>query len=316
MQQSKLDNIVNLQLHEINKRGRGFVLDIAASSREKLESVRQFLLAQEGLLDDGAKIDRKELLDRIAEAIDAVGQTSIEVREALKPVDEYVKPADGRGHVIGDTDSFIDYAKKYGDAEKSLIFYNDEQVTLTIDETVERGEREIVKMAFETTDEWDSWSGMLGVKVPHKQLFRHIMLNSHTLEEPAMLEAMRRVKTNAQVDTESDLQNDSKTLGVMIKNSAGKEMAKFPREIELCVPVLDQDLFDPDRWASVTVNVDIQLPDDPRDGITFMLHCSKWGTLLRERTRQEATKIARELDGFTVVRGQSELFPRRIGRGS
>ena len=124
VQQSKLDNIVNLQLHEINKRGRGFVLDIAASSREKLESVRQFLLAQEGLLDDGAKIDRKELLDRIAEAIDAVGQTSIEVREALKPVDEYVKPADGRGHVIGDTDSFIDYAKKYGDAEKSLIFYN------------------------------------------------------------------------------------------------------------------------------------------------------------------------------------------------
>ena len=101
MQQSKLDNIVNLQLHEINKRGRGFVLDIAASSREKLESVRQFLLAQEGLLDDGAKIDRKELLDRIAEAIDAVGQTSIEVREALKPVDDRLLTQLGGCTVVG-----------------------------------------------------------------------------------------------------------------------------------------------------------------------------------------------------------------------
>lgn len=310
MQQSKIDSVVNKLIDGVSKSGKGFVLDLAASQREKIDQARDELLA---LAASGDR-DPAKLVPITARAIDALDGTSIEVRESLSPVDEYVLPAQGRQHIIDDTASFIAYALKYGDKTKSLVFYNQDGATLTIDETIERGEREIVKMCFSTTDEWTAWSGMIARPVKHKDLFKHCMLFSHTLESPEVLNSMRQIKTNSIVNNESDIQDDSKTVGVMIKTTKGEELAKFPKEIKLCVPILEQDLSDSEAWAKATVRLDIELPDDPRAGVVFTLHCSGWNLLMRERTQKEALTIAKELDGYTVLRGHQSTFAREIGR--
>ncbi|MFP4145322.1 MAG: hypothetical protein ACLFV3_09275 [Phycisphaeraceae bacterium] len=275
--QNPVDQIVTHAIEKISNKGRGWVLGLASEVGED-------------------------------------GGTSIEVRESLPPIDEHIPLADLRRHRVDNTESFVAYAQKYGDAEKSLIFYNDAGATLILDESIERGQRETASLEFERSDEWDAWGGVIGDSLGHRRLLNFLTLYSHTLDTPEILASMASAKANVTVDIDSSLKEDQKTVGYLVKSSAGSELQQFPKELRISVPVLDVDVEDPEAWAQLTLRLHIDLPAEPGGKVTFSLLCPGWDAVLRGRTRREADKLRAGLEGFTILRGRMETERRRVGR--
>lgn len=277
MEQSKLDAVLNGLIDKVDKRGNGFILNLAK---------------------------------------DSDGQQNILVQEALKPVDDYIPPSACRCHAIGDTESFIAFAGKYGSPDKSLVLFNDVSCTLVLDESVSAGDRESARMAFTQSPEFMAWSGMIGRPVVHKQLLAFLLLNTHTIDSPAILDAMRSVRFNAVVDSQSDIMEDAKTIGVMVKTGAGEQLKQFPKEFVVNVPVLEQDAIETTNWRMVTIRLHMDLPERPQDTVAFTLLCSEWNLLVRQRVSEEMSQVRDALEDWTIVRGTPAYFPRAVGRGS
>src|SRR4051812_36640912 len=103
-----VDSVLNGVINGIAERGRGFALNL----EKELDA------------------DQKTL--------------RISVEQPAAKHDEWRPPADLRKHTIRDAESFVAYATRYGDKDKSLILFDTNSVTLTIDEGLGRGDREIV----------------------------------------------------------------------------------------------------------------------------------------------------------------------------
>jgi len=269
-----IDELVANLMQAIHRKGRGFVLG----------------------------------LDRMED-----GGVSIEVKESLPPVDEWERPADVREHEIHDTQSFIAFAKAYGDAAKSLVFYNEGGATLTLDETVAKGDRETVHMAFTPSDDYSDWCGVIGSVTDHRRLLLFLLAHEHNLTDPGILASMRRLRLNATVDHESDLQETDTTVGVLVRTSGGEDLAKFPKEFRICVPVLEQDL-DENQWRTLTVRLEVVLPTEAGKSATFCLRCAEWPVLLRRRAADEGNTVAEALSDWNVMHGKHVTNERRIGR--
>lgn len=311
MQQSKIDAVVNKIIDGIRDRERGFVLDLAGpDQREQLVDLRR------EVEDSGAgTVARGEALAIIDELLAVSGGTVIEVRETLPPVDEYQAPARYRQHKIGDRESFITYAKRYGSAERSLVMYGDEGCRLVIDELVERGERETAYLPFRCSDEWNAWGKLLNTPLDHRNFMRHIVAWEHTLADSDLLQAIRGLSFTATAQHDSTLNDDGSTWGVTFVTKGGESVKRFPKEFGLRLPVLEQDVGDIDTsvWHDVDVRLDLELPTTPGSGAIIRLGCSTWRQHQLDRVRAEGATIAEALDGWTVVHGEHHDEPRKLG---
>jgi len=312
MQQSKLDQVVNKMIDNVRGRDRGFVLDLAADARTHCLELQQMLAKAR---EDGDAVEQKQLealCDALAESL---AFTSIEVRDALPPIDEYQRPADVRKHGLGDTESFIAYAQRYGTPDRSLIFYNEQHATLTLDEQVDRGDREVVTLDFRESEDWRDWSEVLGRPKGHRELLNFLVNHEHTLDDAAIIEPLRTLRMKSTVNIDSDVQDTGDTIGIVFNTNGNEELKKFRRVIPLRLPVLEQDVDDADRYESVELRMEVTLPQRSEEAPKFTLNCSVWRTVKVRRVRAEGQVIREALgDGWTVVHGQHDVTKRRIGR--
>lgn len=311
----KIDEVVNAKIDKITAKGRGFVLSMIPDVHSDIEQLFRRLSTIQHLVHESDKPNSDKIEDKIVEIVYGLGLVSakcssatIEVRESLPPVDEHIPLSRKRKHNIGDTDSFIRYALKYGDADKSLVMYNDDAVYLVIDESIERGDREIVKMDLDPSSEWRAWSKMIGSPLKHSEFHKFLTKWSISLMDPQILNSTRTVRANVQVKHDSDLQEDNNTIGMLVTSKAGEEIKKFPKKISIKLPVLDQDVEYLENWVSLQLSLDIQLPDSPTGQVLFTLECNDTHVPFRNRVRQECKKISDALIGWTVVRGDHKTF--------
>lgn len=244
---------------------------------------------------------------------------SIEVKESLKPIDDHQGPAALRQHTLTDTASFVAYAQRFGTKDKSIVMLNEQGGVLVINEEPEKGARELINLALPVSDDWRSWTGALGVQTNHRGMLDFLLKVSHTLEDPGILQAMRSLKLTAKVDHESDIHEDGKNVGFMIKVNGGEELKKFPKSWDIMLPVLEVDC-DPDqakaKLASATIRLEVDLPAAANEAPTFRMICSTWKQVHTARIREECDAIAEQLEGWLVVRGNYDTKARPIGRGA
>lgn len=262
---SPIDSVVTNLLQTIHRKGRGFVLDTA----------------REG--------------DKVV----------IEVKESLPPHDEFESKTSFRDHKINDTESLIVYAKRYGDANKSLVFVSPEVCTLVLDEEVERGEREWATLTFKKSDDWNDWAKVVNKPHKHRDLGMFLLQHVHNLEDPTIVQRLMSMKASATVDHNSELNEfGTSEVGFKFKTSAGEEFAKFPREFGINIPVLDQDVGDNDKPpAKLKVRLQIEMPNGPADYVKFTPIVVEWNQAIVIRTREEIKTIRAALPEWTIVHG-------------
>jgi len=315
---SPVDQAVLEQIGAAESAGRGWVLDMTAvqgfDDQARREWQDRFLDALEpfdqGTADDDQVRHLRQEIDALIEAQRGV---SVGVHQTVSPVDEYQRPVDYRAHGIDDVQSFVMFAKRYGDAEKSLVMVSDAEAVVVVDEEVERGDRELIRLPFGQTPEFRAWDDVVGRKMGHKKLLQFLVFHLHTMESPELLASMRKATVNAMIDNTSDIQETEKTLAVMVKSSAGEELAKFPKELTVRVPVLQEDVLEDAEWMTANMRLQIDLPDKPTEAVGFTLICSEWPMLVRKRTQKIVEELRDALGGWTVLRGHHNTSRRELG---
>jgi hypothetical protein len=246
-------------------------------------------------------------------AIEAARGTAIEVRQSLPPIDEYEPPAAYRKHTINDTASFIDYARRYGVKEKSLVFFAEDGCVLVIDEQIAAGVREGIAMPFRLSDDWQHWTARLAKAQTHRDLVVFLRQHEHNIEDASVLLAMGQLRMNATISIESDVRDEGDNLAIAVKTSGGEEMKRFPKKFMIRLPVLEQDL-EPADLVEAEIALEIDMPTEPKETPRFTLWCSRWRQIRVERVRREGDVIREGLAGWTVLHGTASYATRTVGR--
>ena len=274
---NRIDEIVTGMIDKICSAGRGFVL---------------------GLMPDDDKSKRIE----------------VTVSEQLPPVDDYEPPAAYAAHGVNDARSLVAFAKRYGKAKDSLILYDQERVSLTLDETISHGQRQVITMKFVDSPDWQTWSAVLGKPLAHRDLLRFLLSQEHLLLDMAIIEPLRTLKLKSEVKHDSDIQIESQSIGVVFTTNGQEEIKKFQTKIPISLPVLEQDVSQRDRWMDFTIRVDFELPDRAHEGPTFTLRCSEWQMERMSRIHTEGETIAEQLgEGWLVLHGLHGTAARPVG---
>jgi uncharacterized protein DUF2303 len=279
---------------------------------ESLSSDRPIDDAVSRLLEAIEGKNKGFILD-LAKDADNEKHVIIEVRRPMPRHDEYQAPPAYRNHRIDTTDSFISFAKKYGDNEKSLVFVNEKRMVLVINEAIDKGNRETAIMTFTPSDDWNEWTVVQAEPHTHKQLLRFLMEHEHNLRNPELLAVMQSVRVNSTVDFESELTDAGDKVGIVYKTNKGEELKQFPKQIVIAVPVLDLDATeDVDRGVTAALKLDIQMPEKPGEVPRFQLSCSRWHLIYRERVQAEGRKVAEALGSMSVIAGEIGVTERKI----
>ena len=315
---SPIDDLTAALMTTIARKGRGFTLDTAAGSLQRLLPLRQRLfdaqhaIAQQEEGNTETPLNLTALAEEIDDTLNALAQPVIEVRESLKPHDEYEKLADWRDHALHDTESFIAYASRYGTKERSLVLFDKSKFTLVIDELAERGDRETIDMAVVFSPDWIAWGNMLNKPLKHRELLNFALRQEHNFNEGGVLASMQSMRINSVVNLESDIRDDGNNIGITIKTNAGEELRKFPKQFTLNLPVLEQDI-DSDILTVAKIRLNIALPTEAKDGPVFTLYCSAWDQVAISRIRAEGDVVRKALKDWTVVHGAFKTSRRTLG---
>lgn len=255
----------------------------------------------------------------LAKDLDAGGgdHLTVTVAEAPKPpplVAEYLQPISLRTHTLYDTQSLIDFAKKYGDPADSLIVVGDDKITLSLNEIDDRGDRELITLDFERHPDFKAWTGIMSAPQQHRTLLKAMIAVAHTINDPAILNAMRTVRATATVKFDSDLRESGDTVGVQFSSSAGEDLIKFPKSFVLDLPVLADDSDDESsvEYIHPEIRLEVQMPSRADEPVLFVLTCPEWRALYRKRIKTEVDILRAALTNWTIVRGVHEQADRTI----
>jgi len=225
--------------------------------------------------------------------------------------DVWEAPAAYRGHTVEDVESIARLAKTYSDPKRGILFYNDAGAVLVYDENPASGQRERIILNFAYSAEWLAWQGMIGRLHDHRALLTHCIQHQHTLCAPNMLDALRSVKATFNAKIDSDLREMKEEVGIVFTATAGDELVRFPKSIDINLPVLDLDVNK--TTSDAQIRLEFKLPTEPKQPVAFQLLCPEWNAIRRARIDEEITRL-KELLGFewTIVRGVHREVARTL----
>jgi len=272
-------------------------------SRRPIDGVLAALLQEHAQEADGFALSVARTLKEGKEAVTFAVQPPTPVH------DVWEAPAAYRGHTVEDVESIAFLAKKYSDPKRGILFYNDAGAVLVYDETTPVGQRERIVLNFGYSAEWLAWQGMIGRMQDHRSLLTHFIQNQHTLCSPSMLDSLRSVKASFNAKLDSDLREEKEVVGIVFSATAGDELVRFPKRVDISLPVLDLDVNA--RTDSATMRLEFKLPTEPKQPVTFQLLCPEWNAIRRSRIDEEIVRLKNLLGPeWTIVRGVHREVPR------
>lgn len=268
------------------------------------------------LVDQARGRGRGFALDVLTD-LDESGRKAVtyRVEQVLPPADEWEPPAPYRAHGLENIASVVTFARRYGGAERSVVFYDDSRVEVVLDETPSRGIRERAVMPWRFSPDLRDWQQALGQKaIDHRTLMDFLMRHQQNLVEATILDRMREVRATMHVKVDSDLRLEGETAGVVFESQAGASLIHFPRRIEVMLPALDDDIVEDAMWIRTTVHVEVMLPREPKQPVSFALFAPTLLAEVRRRIDVEIAQMHGELEGWTILRGRHGEVSRSLGR--
>lgn len=244
---------------------------------------------------------------------DGVKGIRVSVVEELAPRDEWEAPVKWRVPHIQDVPSLVEYGRKYGSAEKSIVFVNDTGAVLVLDDVKPRGEREVATLMFSYSPDYLAWQKVLQQPSTHKELLKHLLRFAHNLVEPDILASMRRLRATATVKHDSDIKDLDEEIGIVMVTSGGDDLAKFPRSFDIKIPILDDDAGNEESWERLAIRLEPVLPEQPHQPVTFLLICPGLASTVRHRIGEEIELMRGGLKDWLIVRGTHKEMARIVG---
>lgn len=219
------------------------------------------------------------------------------------------RPLGAKRYVLFDAAGFVATVQKYGNAENSLVVYDDNYIVALLDATQTENYGNVydaARMRISNHHIFGRWYNFFQNEQSHEKFLKFIKVNmvdiadGHKLVESwSEVETTVGLKRQAKYDTayERAFSYRSQTTG---KSEKGELICQF----EINIPVLEGDAEN----RMFTFDVDIIEPRDPNDEAKFQLRSRAFETALHDAVRESVELIKTDLADYTVVYGDTSVF--------
>jgi hypothetical protein len=195
----------------------------------------------------------------------------------------------------------IDFVKRKGTVENTVIFYNNDDVRVILDDSIQDRPLDQAMYPFNLSDRFKNWGEVFGRRMNQKDLGNFLRrLELDELPDRDMLVANIRklqVITEIKGDYEYD---EAGNVSVMYKESNGREgLMALPSLIEPYMPILNESNYE----ASIEVELELIKPksEDEKPGI--ILTCPKKDLYIKDAIEHEVHRLKEALPEHLILAG-------------
>jgi len=195
----------------------------------------------------------------------------------------------------------IDYVRRKGTVENTVVFYNNGDVRVILDDSIQDRPLDQAMYSFNLSEQFDNWNEMFGRRMNQKQLADFLRrLELDELPDRDMLVANIRklqVITEIKGDYEYD---EAGNVSVMYKESNGREgLVALPSVIEPYMPILNDSEYE----ASIEVELELIKPKSEDEKPSIILTCPKKDVYIKDAIAFEVDRLKTALPDHLILAG-------------
>lgn len=207
----------------------------------------------------------------------------------------------GTNYSLDSIQAVIDLVKAKGSKENTVIFYDDNQIGVILDDSVMDRNQDKAVYDFAFSDDFREWKEILGVVMDQKKfvdfLKRRPVTEAHVTEP--LLAQVQHLKLMTQIIGDYQHDDDGNTT-FMFKTKDGEGKGKLPKKIELNMVILKES----DLAQLIEFELELKKPKSEEEKPLFIITCPKLQRYIKIATDHEVGKLKKALEGYLILAGR------------
>lgn len=196
--------------------------------------------------------------------------------------------------------SVLDLIERKGSLEASVVFYNDSNIQVILDDTITDRTTDTAIYQYSNSLAFTDWQRKFGQALQQKDLID--FLRTHPEDVMGGVDTLISAVSKLKITTEivGDYQyDDNNNITFMFKSKDGEGTAKIPATITLCIPMFNESDFIPAMEIELTLNK----PKSETEKPTIVLTCPKLAFYRKSAVDFEVNKLKEALPGYLIMAG-------------
>lgn len=197
--------------------------------------------------------------------------------------------------------SLIDLIKVRGSSESSVILWNDTQIKVVLDDSVQDREQDTATYRFKASDQYQEWNDILGDQMSQKELVQFLKHRPDSELSPdyrdLLLGAAQSLKFVTETVGEFEYKDDN-NIGVMFKTKDGEGQTYIPNLFEIEIPI-----FKEGRTFDVEIELELKKPTTDNPRLYFVLTCPNLKRYNTDAVDDEVRRMKAALADYIVLAG-------------
>lgn len=207
----------------------------------------------------------------------------------------------GTKYGLDSIDSIIKLVEQRGSKERTLIFYDDQQVQVILDDSITERPQDVVSYRFKLSDDLKEWQEVLDTPLNQKQFVD--FLRRRPEKEIAEIESLLASVQCLKLATEivGDYQyDDSNNITFMFKTRDTEGSAKLPSVLNVYLALLNES----NLVQCIEMELEMRKPKSENEKPAFVLTCPKLDRYLKIAKEYEINKLKHALEGHIILAGR------------
>lgn len=215
----------------------------------------------------------------------------------------------GIQHSFNSLQGLIDFIKKKGDPEKTVIFYNTKgldimSVYAILDDSVTDRLQDVVKYNFDLSYDFSQWYNLFGSQLSQKDFieFLKCLPDGQLKDYESLLASVQKLKIATQITGDYEYEDDN-NITIMFKAKDGEGSARLPKTLSIELYLLNESQY------KQTIEIELKLikPKSENEKPHFEIQCPKIKRYLDEAIKHAINNMKEQLNEFLIVAGKPDL---------
>lgn len=194
----------------------------------------------------------------------------------------------------------LDLIGRKGDSQKTVVFYNDANIQVILDDTITDRSKDTALYSFANSIAYTHWKNIFGKAFQQKELID--FLKNHPEDIVGGVDSLISAVSKLKITTEivgDYWYDDNNNITFMFKSKDGEGAASIPAKITLCVPIFNESDFVP----QMEVELQLNKPKAETEKPTIVLTCPRMEFYRKAAVDFTVNALKEALPGFLIMAG-------------
>jgi hypothetical protein len=206
----------------------------------------------------------------------------------------------GTSYQLDTIDAIAELVKFRGKPETTLIFCDEKQIGIILDDSIMDRDKDLAKFDFCHSDEYGEWKAVLSKPLNQKSFVDFLKLREPEEVEglDSLLGTIQFLSYATQIIGDFSYEDrDNTTVCIKIKDS--ETTAKIPQQFIVAVPLI----YGSDKKVSMEIQLELQKPRSEDQRPVFVITCPKFNRYWNEAVKYETDRLKGLLPGYKIIAG-------------